>query len=411
MFYGVVFIKPFVFRENVVNGFMVGRIKRPFCVHYLKKSFLCADVFFNTNKIMASKIYSVIKGTGSYVPARVVKNEDFLPNMFFSPSGESMTKTNEVIIDKFKEITEIMERRHVDDEYVTSDISTFAAEKAIESAGIDKESLDYIILAHNFGDVSKGTGRTDVLPSLASKVKHQLKIENPYCVAYDLLFGCPGWVQGLIQADFYIKSGAAKRILVIGAETLSRVSDPHDVDSMIYSDGAGAVVVEAVESDEPVGILSHIARTDTIDHAYLLRMGPSFNKEIDSKEQFLKMNGRKVYEYALQNVAPTVKKCLENAEVDITDVRKVLIHQANAKMDHAILARLFKLYGLREVPEYTMPLTIGSFGNNSVATVPVLFDLIMTKELDNHRLRSGDHFVFTSVGAGMNINAIVYKMP
>jgi 3-oxoacyl-[acyl-carrier-protein] synthase-3 len=360
---------------------------------------------------MANKIYSVIKGTGSYVPPRVVKNEGFLRNVFYSPAGAGMTKTNEVIIDKFREITEIMERRHVDDQYVTSDISTFAAEKAIESAGIDKESLDYIILAHNFGDVSKETGRTDVLPSLASKVKHQLKIENPYCVAYDLLFGCPGWVQGLIQADFYIKSGAAKRILVIGAETLSRVSDPHDVDSMIYSDGAGAVVVEAVESDEPVGVLSHIARTDTIDHAYLLRMGASYNKEMDSKEQFLKMNGRKVYEYALQNVAPTVKKCLEKAEIDITDIRKVLIHQANAKMDHAILARLFKLYGLRDVPEHIMPLTIGSLGNNSVATVPILFDMIIAKELDNHRLKSGDHFVFTSVGAGMNINAIVYKMP
>jgi len=180
---------------------------------------------------------------------------------------------------------------------------------------------------------------------------------------------------------------------------------------MIYSDGAGAVVVEAVESDEPVGVLSHIARTDTIDHAYLLRMGASYNKEMDSKEQFLKMNGRKVYEYALQNVAPTVKKCLEKAEIDITDIRKVLIHQANAKMDHAILARLFKLYGLRDVPEHIMPLTIGSLGNNSVATVPILFDMIIAKELDNHRLKSGDHFVFTSVGAGMNINAIVYKMP
>ncbi len=360
---------------------------------------------------MENKIYSVIKGTGSYVPPGVVKNEGFLHNVFYSPAGEGMTKTNEVIIDKFREITEIMERRHVDDQYVTSDISAFAAEKAISSAGIDKESLDYIIVAHNFGDVRKETGRSDILPSLASKVKHQLKINNPYCVAYDLLFGCPGWVQGLIQADFFIKSGEAKRILVIGAETLSRVSDPHDVDSMIYSDGAGAVVIEAVESDEPVGIISHIARTDTIDHAYLLRMGPSYNKEIDPREQFLKMNGRKVYEYALQNVAPTVKKCLEKAEIDITDVRKVLIHQANAKMDYAILARLFKLYGLREVPEHTMPLTIGSLGNNSVATIPVLFDMIIAKELENHRLKSGDYFVFTSVGAGMNINAVVYKMP
>ena len=360
---------------------------------------------------MTKQIYSVISGTGSYVPPRVVENSEFINNKFYSLAGELMTKPNKVIIDKFQEITEIEKRRYVDDQYVTSDIAALAGQKAIESAGIDAESLDYIIIAHNFGDVSKETKRTDVLPSLASKVKYKLKIENPYCVAYDVLFGCPGWVQGLIQADFYIKSGSAQKVLVIGAETLSRVSDPHDVDSMIYSDGAGAVVLEAVESDEPVGIISHISRTDTLKNAFLLRMGASYNKEMDPNEQFLKMNGRKVYEYALHTVPATVKKCLEKAEVDITDVKKVLIHQANAKMDHAILARLFKLYGLRQVPENVMPLTIGQLGNNSVATIPVLYDLLVKKELENHRLQEGDHFVFTSVGAGMNINAVVYKMP
>lgn len=360
---------------------------------------------------MTKQIYSVIKGSGSYVPPKVIENTDFLENKFYSPSGEKMTKPNKVIIDKFKEITEIEQRRYVDDEFVTSDIAAFAGHKAIETSGIDAEDLDYIIVAHNFGDVSKETMRTDILPSLASKVKYKLKIENPYCVAYDILFGCPGWVQALIQADFYIKSGSAKKILVIGAETLSRVSDFHDIDSMIYSDGAGAVVLEAVESEEPIGVLSHIARTDTIKNAFLLKMGSSYNKEVDHKDQFLKMNGRKVYEYALHTVPATVKKCLEKADVDISEVRKVLIHQANAKMDHAILARLFKLYGLRQVPENIMPLTIGDLGNNSVATVPVLYDLLINKGLDNHRLHQGDHFVFTSVGAGMNINAIVYRIP
>lgn len=383
----------------------------PFCVRYLKKSFLCNNVFFNFNLVMANQIYSVIKGTGSYVPPKVVKNEDFLQNEFYTPAGDKMTKPTKVVVEKLKEITEIDERRHVEDQYVTSDIAAFAGSKAIKSSGIDKESLDYIIVAHNFGDVSKETGRTDILPSLASKVKHLLKIENPFCVAYDLLFGCPGWVQALTQADLYIKTGEAKRVLVIGAETLSRVSDPYDVDSMIYSDGAGAAIVEAVQSDTPVGILAHVTRTDTLENAFLLKMGSSYNKEIDPKEQFLKMNGRKVYEYALHTVPSTVKKCLEKADVDITDVKTVLIHQANAKMDYAILARLFKLYGLREVPEYTMPMTISKLGNNSVATIPVLFDMLMTKELENHQLKSGDHFVFTSVGAGMNINAVVYQMP
>ncbi|MGQ1888929.1 3-oxoacyl-ACP synthase III family protein [Thermophagus sp. OGC60D27] len=360
---------------------------------------------------MDKQLYSVITGTGSYVPTQVIKNDDFLQNSFFSAAGEPVKKTNREIIDKFKEITEIEERRYVEDQFVASDIGAFAARKALESANVDPETLDKIIVAHNFGDISKKTLRTDILPSLAAKVKHKLRIQNPFCGAYDVLFGCPGWIEAVIQADFYIKAGAARKVLVIGAETLSRISDPHDVDSMIYSDGAGAVILEARQSESPVGIISHISRSDTFENAWFLHMGPSYNPELDQKEQFLKMNGRKVYEYALNTVPATVKKAIDDAKIDIADVKKVLIHQANAKMDYAILKRLMKLYGLRSVPDNIMPLTIGSLGNNSVATVPVLFDLVMRNELKDHRLHSGDHFVFTSVGAGMNINAIVYKMP
>ncbi len=360
---------------------------------------------------MTKQIYSVITGSGSYVPPAIIKNEDFLESKFYNASGELNSKSNEEIISKFKEITEIEERRYVDKEYVTSDIATFAAREAIESAAIDPETLDYIIVAHNFGDISAHAMCGEMIPTLAAKVKHHLKIKNPYTVAYDLPFGCPGWVQGLIQADYFIKSGDAKKILVIGAETLSRIYDPYDIDSMIYSDGAGATIVEARESDHPIGVLSHISRSDTLNHAWLLNMGPSYNPAIDNRKLFLKMEGRKVYEYALVNVPTTVKLCIEKAGIDIRDIKKVLIHQANAKMDYAILTRLFKLYGIREVPDNVMPLTIAKLGNNSVATIPILYNLLTKKELQAHRLHSGEHFVFTSVGAGMNINAIVYRIP
>lgn len=165
---------------------------------------------------MANSIYSVITGTGNYIPTRQIKNEAFLSNEFYEKPGIKLNKNNQEIIAKFQEITTIAERRYVTDDLVTSDIAVFAAVKAIESSGIDKEELDYIIVAHNFGDVTNENTQLDIVPSLAARVKHKLKIENPYSVAYDVPFGCPGWLQAVIQADYYIKSGDAKKILVIG---------------------------------------------------------------------------------------------------------------------------------------------------------------------------------------------------
>lgn len=357
--------------------------------------------------------YSIIIGNGSFTPERVVKNTDFLQNEFYTAEGIKIQKSNEEIISKFKEITEIEERRYVSDDLVTSDIGFFAAERAIENANIDKETLDYIIVAHNFGDVKSTIHKVDIVPSLAARVKAKLKIENPYCVAYDLPFGCPGWVQGVIQADYYIKSGDAKRVLVIGAETLSRISDPHDIDSMIYADGAGAVILEGKQSETPVGILAHKTRSDTLLYANLLNMGHTYNKEKDDDRIYIKMSGKKLYTYALMHVPQLVKDTMDKVDLPLNKVSKVLIHQANAKMDDAMLLRLFKLYGKKanDIPEDIMPMTISKFGNTSVATVPVLYDMVMRGEMNGHSLNSGDHVVFVSVGAGMNVNAIVYKMP
>ncbi len=359
---------------------------------------------------MAKKIYSTIKGSGSYIPTNKVSNADLLSRTFYESTGEKLNRPNEEIISKFKQITGIEERRYVEDQYVCSDIAFFAAEKAIANAGIEKEELDYIIVAHNFGDVKSGTTKVDIVPTIASRVKHKLGIINPFTVAYDLPFGCPGWLQAVIHADYYIKSGDAKNILVIGSETLSRISDPHDRDSLIYSDGAGATVISAVESETPVGILSHITRTDTIDQVYLLKMDKSFNPEVPD-EHYLKMNGRKLYEYALKTVPSAIKMAIDKSGLPITHIERILIHQANEKMDEAIVDRLYDLYDIKVRPEFSMPMTISWLGNNSVATLPILYDLIVNQKVDNHQLKPGDHFVFASVGAGMNVNAVVYKMP
>jgi 3-oxoacyl-[acyl-carrier-protein] synthase-3 len=217
-------------------------------------------------------------------------------------------------------------------------------------------------------------------------------------------------LQGVIQANYYIKSGDAKKVLVIGSEMLSRVSDPHDRDSLLYSDGAGAVVLEAKESETPIGIIAHGTRSDTINHANLLVMDKSYNPNLAEKgEIFLKMNGRKLYQYALETVPSAIKECLEKSNIPLNKIKKILIHQANGKMDEAILKRLYDLYEIKDIPEDVMPMTISKLGNSSVATLPTLYDLIKKGKLDMHEINSGDYIVFASVGAGMNVNAFVYQ--
>jgi 3-oxoacyl-[acyl-carrier-protein] synthase-3 len=347
-----------------------------------------------------------ITGTGSFIPSCIEKNEDFFNHKFLNLDGSSIKSTNEVIVEKFKAITGITERRYIKPELLNSDIAFYAAEKAITDAGIDKETLDYIIVAHNYGDVKYNTQQSDTVPSIASRVKHLLKITNPKCVGYDLLFGCPGWIEGVIQAKAFIASGIAKRCLVIGTETLSRVIDKHDRDSMIYSDGAGAVVVE--DSTEEGGIISHESATYALDEAHFIFFGKTNHPEITDQRRYIKMYGRKIYEFALTNVPLALKSCLDNSAYSIKDVKKILIHQANEKMDEAIVKRFYKLHGMA-MPEGIMPMTINTLGNSSVATVPTLYDMILKGELDHQEIHTGDVILFASVGAGMNINAIVYK--
>jgi 3-oxoacyl-[acyl-carrier-protein] synthase III len=360
---------------------------------------------------MSKKIYSVITGTGSYIPTKQVTNDDFLLTDFRDEKGEKLDKDNQYVIEKFLEITTIAKRHYVTDDLITSDIAFFAAEEAIKAAGIDKETLDYVIVADNFGDVRAGTTVPEHVPALASRVKHSLGIVNPETVAYDITFGCPGWLQAVIQADYFIKSGDAKKILVIGADVLSRISDPHDRDSMLYADGAGAVVLEARESETPIGIIAHKTRSDTALHSELLHMGKSYNADkAADHDLYLKMNGRRLYQYALETVPLSIKACLDKSGVSVEEIKKVLIHQANGKMDDAILKRFYSLYNIKEAPENVMPMTVHELGNTSVATLPTLLDLIVKDKMEEHLISSGDTVIFASVGAGMNINAMIYKM-
>lgn len=353
-------------------------------------------------------VHSKITGTGSFIPSVIKKNEDFLNKIFLNEDGTPFDYENDVIIEKFKAITGIEERRYVTPELNSSDLGFFASEKAIEDANIDQEDIDYIIVAHNFGDVKAGTIQSDMLPSLASRIKYKLGIKNPNCVAYDILFGCPGWVQGVIQAEAFIKAGIAKKCLVVGTETLSRVVDEFDRDSMIFADGAGACIVEAKEGAADKGVLSHASRTDVIDECFYLHFNKSFKEGADPKVGYIKMLGRKIYEYSLSNVPLAMKTALDKSGVDIADVKKIFIHQANEKMDEQIVKRFFRLFKMK-VPQGIMPMSIYKLGNSSVATIPTLFDMVRHGEMEGQEVNEGDVVIFASVGAGMNINSIVYR--
>ena len=352
---------------------------------------------------------TVITGSGSYIPSQIIRNSEFTRQTFFDKDMVPISAPGEEVVSKFRDITGIAERRWVTEDQTTSQIAAMAAEKAIEAAGVDREQIDQIIVAQNFGDVIKGTIQTDMLPSIASRVKHLLKIQNPMCIPYDLIFGCPGWIQGLIQAESFIRSGMARRCLVIGTETLSRVVDKYDRDTMIFSDGAGATIVEGLEEDSPRGILSAATVNHAAEEAYYLYLGRSNQPGSDPNIRYIKMDGRKIYEYAISQVPGAMKLALEKSGIEVGAIKKILLHQANEKMDEAIVKRFYRLFGIKPDMQQVMPMNIHELGNSSVATVPTLYDMIIRKELPGHEINPGDLLLLASVGAGMNINAIIYK--
>ena len=377
---------------------------------------------------MAKNLCSVITGTGSYIPEPRIPNDYFKGNEFYEfdkETGKLVKSDPEKTVSKIGKITGINERRYLTDSRVTSDIGAEAARICLASSNTDPEKLDYIFFAHNFGDIEfggikekgidYGNTRISQVPSLAIRVKGKLGIENEKTECADILFGCPGWLQGVITAHRNFQGGFGRKALVIGGETLSRVSDPHDRDSMIYADGAGATLVEAIESEEPVGVLSFAVNCGNSTTHNIMRMGETYGKE-KHRRLYFKMDGRKVYEHALKFVPKVVRESLEKAGLELKDIWKILIHQANDKLDYAIVKGLLKKEVKKEELDRKireiMPMTISQLGNTSVATIPTLFDLVMRGKVDNHELKSGDNIVFASIGGGgPNVNSVVYRMP
>ncbi len=184
----------------------------------------------------------------------------------------------------------------------------------------------------------------------------------------------------------------------------------YDRDSMIFSDGAGAAILEYKETTETgSGILSASVQTYALEEVDYIHMGQSYYPGSDPRVRYMKMKGRKVYEFAMTYVPAAMKDCFDKSGVNIQQLKKVFIHQANAKMDKGIIKRLYQLYGIDQAPEHIMPMSVHWLGNSSVATIPSLYDLVRKEQVKHHQLEPGDVILFASVGAGMNVNAVCYR--
>ena len=374
---------------------------------------------------------SIIVATGSCIPEVEVSNEDFLDHRFYTKDGQPEPKKAELIIKKFLQRTGIKSRRYAREDQVASDLGADALKNALETSETDINSLDVIIGASNFGDIKAPEYRSDFVPSLTTRVLSKTAQLTGYELqpdkkikTFDIIYGCPGWLEALIIADMHIQTGKAKRVAVVAMETLSRISDPHDRDSMIYADGAGVAILEAVQGEKKEGILSYASRSilqfeskgayrDVTDCSQYLTMGFSNNPEYASDRLFLKMFGPNVAQLAIQYIPEVIMEAIDLAGVKLEDVAMYLLHQANETLDKDMAVKT----GVKaEDLDEKVPLTISWLGNSSVATIPTLLDLVVRGKLQSengsyHSLHPGDRVILASIGASMNVNALLYKMP
>ncbi len=370
-------------------------------------------------------INSIITATGRCIPEVVVDNAEFLGRVFYTAEGVPEKKPAEAIIKKFVERSGIGSRRYARDGQVASDLGAIALRHAIDSSGIDIQSLDLIICASNYGDITSDHHFCDMVPNLATRILQKAGYDGRRggkVMAYDPVAGCPGWLQALILADLELQRGSAKRVAVVGAETLSRVRDPYQKDGLLFSDGAGAVIVEGIEGEEREGILGWDRELITYydpksspvtDPSQYIAMRPSKNPAHDPSRLYIEMMGPNVAQLAIDHVPRIIKQVLEKANLGVQDVDKFLLHQANKKLD-------FDMARAAGIPEEDIvekvPITLDYLGNSSLATIPIMLDLTARRELVNggehrHALKAGDYVIFASVGASMIVNALLYRMP
>ncbi|MGI6093054.1 MAG: ketoacyl-ACP synthase III [Veillonellaceae bacterium] len=320
-----------------------------------------------------------ILGIGSYVPEKIVTNYDL----------EKMFDTSDAWI---VERTGIRERRVAAEGQASSDLATKAAELALLDAGVKAEEIDLIIV----GTVSPDM----VFPSVACIVQDNLKAYN--AAAFDLTAVCSGFIYGLITGSTFIKSGTYKKVLVIGAETLSKITDWSDRNTAIlFGDGAGAVVLG--ETEPGYGILGAYLGADGAG-GDLLKVPaggsrqPASEKTVAERAHFIHMNGNEVFKFAVKVMGEAANKALENAGMEPKDVTYLVPHQANMRIIQSAAKRL----GL---PMDKVVVNVDKYGNTSAASIPIALD----EGVKSGRIKKGDVVVMVGFGGGLTWGSSVIR--
>lgn len=322
---------------------------------------------------------SVIRGSGSALPARAVPNAEM---------ATMVDTTDDWIVER----TGIRNRYIAGEGETTATLATEAARKALDAAGMAPGDIDLIVL---------GTCSPDqTFPATATLVQHALGC-RPGGIAFDVAAVCSGFLYGLATADALLRTGAAKRALVIGAETMSRLLDWEDrTTCVLFGDGAGAVVLEAVDVDasdpRAPGILETRLHADGAQHDLLyMDGGPSSTGTVGK----VRMKGREVFRHAVVNLASVLEEVLAAADCAATDVDWVVPHQANARILDATARKL----GL---PPEKVVITVDTHANTSAASVPLAFDTAVR----DGRIKPGDLVMFEAMGGGFTWGASLVRL-
>ncbi|SHE59226.1 3-oxoacyl-[acyl-carrier-protein] synthase III [Litoreibacter ascidiaceicola] len=324
-----------------------------------------------------SMIRSVLRGMGHALPERVVENAEF----------ETWMETSDAWIKSRSGI----ERRHFAAEgQTTSDLATDAARAALADAGMDAETLDAIVVATSTPDTT--------FPSVATMVQGNLGMKNGF--AFDVQAVCAGFVFAMSNADALIKSGQAKRVLVIGAETFSRIMNWEDRSTcVLFGDGAGAVVLEAAEGDgtpQDAGILATDLNSDG-SYRDLLYVDGGVSKT--QTTGVLVMQGKEVFRHAVEKLAKTAETALEKAGLSDADVDWVVPHQANLRIIKATATKM-------NIPMDQVVVTVQDHGNTSAASIPLALSVAKSEG----KFAPGQLLVMEAIGGGLAWGAVVLRL-